>query len=288
MKIGLFRNSSGHLRNGWWVLVFFGALALQLFPALLLAQHQAVEIHPLWQAAFVLVATWICQIIRRKPLTEITGTPDLRWPREFFIGGLVGATLMLLPALLLGLLGQVTWHWNPAGVSAVGAGVLAVAGTALAEETLFRGFLFQRTVAGIGAWPAQLLLGAYFLLTHLNNPGMTGGTRILAGTNIFLASILFGLALLRTRSLAMPLGLHFMANWTQGDVLGFGVSGTSASGFLIPTIAPGPWWLSGGEFGLEASGPGLICVMGAIILLYRWPQQSDLATANAGRESKET
>ena len=64
-----------------------------------------------------------------------------------------------------------------------------------------------------------------FLLTHINNPGMIGTTKVLASLNIFNASIMFGIAFIKTKSLAMPLGLHFMANFMQGTILGFGVSG---------------------------------------------------------------
>jgi uncharacterized protein len=68
---------------------------------------------------------------------------------------------------------------------------------------------------------AQLPMAGYFLLIHMNNPGITGNTKLLASANIFLASIMFGLAFIRTGSLA----LHFIANWAQGTLLGFGVSG---------------------------------------------------------------
>jgi hypothetical protein len=122
----------------------------------------------------------------------------------------------------------------------------------------------------LGQWPAQLITAAFFLLTHLNNPGMTGAIKIMAGVNIFLASILFGLAFIRTRSLAMPLGLHWMANWTQGAILGFGVSGIRQLGFLKPVFGEAPAWLTGGPFGLEASAPGLICIVAALLLLIMW------------------
>jgi membrane protease YdiL (CAAX protease family) len=56
----------------------------------------------------------------------------------------------------------------------------------------------------------------------------------LASLNIFLASVLFRLAFLRTRRLAMPLGLHFMANLMQGTILGLGFSGKSQPGLLTP------------------------------------------------------
>jgi hypothetical protein len=79
--------------------------------------------------------------------------------------------------------------------------------------------------------------------------------------NIFIASLVFGLAFVRTKSLAMPLGLHFMANLMQGGVLGFGVSGTEQSGLLKPVFSEIPDWLTGGQFGLKASVLGLVCIV---------------------------
>ncbi len=115
----------------------------------------------------------------------------------------------------------------------------------------------------------------YFLLTHLNNPGMTGVVRVLASINIFIASLVFGLAFIRTKSLAMPLGIHFMANFIQGGLLGFGVSGTDQSGLLSPVFSKAPVWLTGGQFGLEASILGLVCVVVTLILLYKWKQSEE-------------
>jgi membrane protease YdiL (CAAX protease family) len=135
---------------------------------------------------------------------------------------------------------------------------------------LFRGFVFQRLISGLGQGTAQLITAAFFLLTHLNNPGMTGVIKVMASVNIFLASILFGLAFIQTKSLAMPLGLHWMANWMQGGVLGFGVSGTQQLGLLQPVFGEAPAWLTGGQFGLEASLPGLVCVVVTLLLLNTW------------------
>jgi len=72
------------------------------------------------------------------------------------------------------------------------------------------------------------------------------------------------MAFLKTKSLAMPLGLHFMANFTQGTILGFGVSGEKDPGLLKPVFDNAPVWLSGGDFGIEASATGLFF----LILIY--------------------
>ena len=68
----------------------------------------------------------------------------------------------------------------------------------------------------------------------------------------------------------MPIGMHFMANWVQGVLLGFGVSGNEQAGFLKPIFNSASAWLTGGAFGLEASIPGLIAVIITIIILYKW------------------
>jgi hypothetical protein len=43
-----------------------------------------------------------------------------------------------------------------------------------------------------------------------------------------------------------------------------------SQGLLQPVFRGVPDWLTGGPFGLEASVLGLICVMVAFILLYKW------------------
>jgi uncharacterized protein len=276
MSINPFLNSERQLRNGWWIIIFFLVLASILTPALLIAQQNSMDVSIGWQAVIIVLASWICQLLRHKPLIELLGKFNKLWFKELYLGGLVGSALMLVPALILWIFGWVDWQWNPAGFSTFMSIVLLFAGVAVAEELLFRGFIFQRLIAGLGQWPAQLILAGYFLLTHLNNPGMTGDVKILAGINIFLASIMFGLAFIRTKSLATPLGLHFMANLVQGGVLGFGVSGTDQSGLLKPTFAGIPEWLTGGQFGLEASVPGLLFVILMLAVLYLWKPSREL------------
>ena len=270
MKINPFLNSDRQLRNGWWILIFFLVLAVFLMPVLFTAQKNNMEVSIGIQAIIIVLASMICQRLRRKPLFEMFGRFDIRWLKEFYMGGLIGSALMLVPALIMGGFGWASWQWNPKGISTILPNLLLFAGVAAAEELLFRGFVFQRLISGLGQWIAQLIIAAYFLLTHLNNPGMTGSVKAMASINIFLASMLFGLAFIQTKSLAMPLGLHWMANWVQGGILGLGVSGSEQSGLWIPAFGDAPVWLTGGQFGLEASIPGLICVVIALLMFYIW------------------
>ena len=265
-----FLGDARRLRSGWWIGIFFAVLAGLLVPLLLLARGSGAEVSPVQQLAVVLAASAICQAFRREPLAFLLGPLDGRWPREFLLGGLGGALLMAVPALILGLAGVVSWRPDAGGAAALWPELALLASAAATEELLFRGFVFRRLLDGLGPWPAQLIIAALFLLTHSDALRGLGPLAFLAGANIFLASILFGLAYLRTRSLAMPLGLHLAANVAQGPVLGFGVSGNDGARLLIPVPSGAPDWLSGGKFGLEASLPGLMCVVALLLVLRGW------------------
>jgi hypothetical protein len=76
--------------------------------------------------------------------------------------------------------------------------------------------------------------------------------------------------LLRTGSLALPIGLYLGWNWTQGTLLGFDVSGLAQAGWLHPHLLARPQWLTGGAFGPEASVFSVVVDLAAIALLWRW------------------
>ncbi|MBL7941435.1 MAG: CPBP family intramembrane metalloprotease, partial [Flavobacteriales bacterium] len=189
MTFNPFLNSDRQLRNGWWILIFFLVLAGFLVPAMVAAQENNGGVSIGLQAVIVLIASLSGQLMRRKPPAEMFGSFNWRWLKELCVGGLIGSALMLIPALILGIFGWVHWQWNPIGISTLLPSMLLFAGVAIAEELLFRGFVFQRLIAGLGQWTAQLIIAAFFLLTHLSNPGMTGTVKLMAGMNIFLASI---------------------------------------------------------------------------------------------------
>lgn len=273
MTLNPFMNPRGKLRNGWWIALFFVILTALLLPLILVSRAGETGV-PLWQqSAIVLIASLICQAARRKPVSELLGAFDWKWPSQLAIGLALGAALMAIPAAFLAAGDWVTWRVNADWTDAIGATLLTLAAAAAAEELLFRGFLFQRLIDGLGAWPAQLLIAALFTLTHSDALAEIGPLAYLAGANIFVASIMFGLAYLRTRSLALPIGLHFAANVTQGPILGFGVSGNDAAGLLTATPQDAPVWLTGGAFGLEASVPGFVCVVVVTGLLWRWKNE---------------
>jgi membrane protease YdiL (CAAX protease family) len=220
---------------------------------------------------FVLAVTWACTRLRREPLGSIGLRIDRRWLLELGIGSALGTALMLVIVGLIVATGGVHLQLDPQrNVVDLGYGLYLFLCVALFEETLFRGFVFQRLIDGAGFWIAQGALAVLFAAGHWGNPGMQGATEVVAGIDLALGAIMLGLAYRRTGSLALPVGLHLGWNWTQGHVLGFGVSGFEYTGWLQPGFTGLPQWLTGGEFGPESSIFAILVDLVMIAALWRW------------------
>jgi len=130
------------------------------------------------------------------------------------------------------------------------------------EEIAFRGFPLQFLIRGYGPWVAVPGIGILFGLLHGFNPGATP----LSMANTAGFGILFGLALMRSHDLWLPIGLHFGWNATLPFL------GVDLSGFTIQVVGyrvvwnAGTLW-SGGAYGPEASilATGVLGIMFAIV-----------------------
>lgn len=275
MKV-LFLDSKGHLRNGWWISVFIAVFLLsrQLYKPLAQTLRQAdlpeAGLEPL-RVLLVLAVTWICTLFRREPLSSVGLRFGGRWILESSLGTLFGAASMLLIVGLIWAVGGVRLEFEPArSAGTLTLGLALFFSVALFEELLFRGFVFQRLIDGVGAAPAQGALALLFAWAHWDNPGMQGTTQVVAMLDLALGAIMLGLAFLRTRSLALPVGLHLGWNWAQGHLLGFGVSGVDYPGWFRPVFTGSPLWLTGGEFGPESSVFAVMVDLIVIAALWKW------------------
>lgn len=137
-------------------------------------------------------------------------------------------------------------------------------GAAATEEVLFRGYVLE-VLMGIGALPAVVLTSLVFGLLHYLNPSVTW----LGLLNIGLAGMLFALAYIKTRSLWMPIGIHFSWNFFQ-FVYSLPVSGVAFEGPLEVELI-GPAYLCGGGFGPEGSLISTAIIGVALAVVYKLP-----------------
>ena len=144
---------------------------------------------------------------------------------------------------------------------------------AISEELLCRGYVMRRFAKVYGnAW-AIVISSAIFMAMHMFNDSLT----TIAFLNLFLAGVLFGVAYMVTKSLWLPIGMHFAWNFVQGPVLGYSVSGSVTGSVVHQTTATGPEWISGGAFGFEGS---LLCsaiVLILTLILYMFHRKEGVA-----------
>jgi len=132
------------------------------------------------------------------------------------VGSSLGVILVVLQTSFVSLAGHVRWVRTPKASSGpVGLVLLAYLLLAARQELAFRGYPLRRLERSFGMWTAQLVVAFCFVMEHV--AGRYAWTSALLGA--FVGSLLFGMAVLTMRGLALPIGLH--AAWNFGQwVLG--------------------------------------------------------------------
>jgi membrane protease YdiL (CAAX protease family) len=125
------------------------------------------------------------------------------------------------------------------------------------EEVLLRGYSFQALMEQWGQVAAVVITSLLFGFFHVANPG--SGWPAIWG--ITAAGLLFGVAVVVTGRLWLPIGLHASWNLFEGPVFGFPVSGMELPGAITTTVT-GPELWTGGSFGPEA---GLISLLASLL-----------------------
>jgi len=269
-------NDNKQLRNGWWILFFIGLIALSqpIYKPIKQGLTQLGFTEPMLEpVSFTLIflITFICLKLRKESLSNVGMAINLPWLTQFSIGTIAGTLMIFCTVSFIWLIGGVTFELDATrSFQALSYGFHLFLISSLLEEILHRGFIFQRLIDGLGIWPAQLLIASLFAFGHWGNPGMEGTTLFFATLDLFLASLIFGLAYIKTSSLALPIGLHLGWNWAQGNVLGFGVSGHEQVGWFTPEFHGMQQWLTGGQFGPEASIFSVVTSTITLIILLRW------------------
>jgi hypothetical protein len=178
--------------------------------------------------------------------------------REWLAGLAIG---ILVFAAIIGVLGALGVY-RADGAASASSLVAPFCDATLAgvfEETVCRGVLFRVLEQSLGSYWALLISSVLFGAAHLFNPNAS----LLAAAQVALeAGLLLGAAFMLTRRLWLAIGIHAGWNFAEGGIFGTVESGTSVHGLLHGTLA-GPAWLSGGDFGMEASPIALVVGLAA-------------------------
>lgn len=192
----------------------------------------------------------LVRLVERRPLLEFSRPT---WPAGlvWLVGGVV---LMSVVVGTLWLCGAYVVDGPDTAADWPGIVLGAGVGAAIGEELISRGVLFRACEEALGTGWALLISSLFFGFAHAFNPHATVGTSLAIALE---AGVMLGLLYVATRSLLACMGLHAGWNITQSLVYGVPTSGTRMHGLVASHLA-GPDWLSGGEFGAEASIVALV------------------------------
>ncbi|MFI8308046.1 lysostaphin resistance A-like protein [Streptomyces sp. NPDC085927] len=214
----------------------------------------AVENHPWLQLVLgllvsvlaVLVYGWVVSKTEHRPATEVARKGA---------GAAIGRGMLIGVAMFGAVITNiyVNAHYEINGLGSVSGAVGLVgfmAAASVTEELIFRGVLFRIIEERTGTWIALTLTGLLFGLSHLLNPDadLWGALAIAIEAGGMLAA-----AYAATRTLWVPIGLHFGWNFAAAGIFSTEVSGNDTPQGLLDTMTSGPTWVTGGDFGPEGS-----------------------------------
>jgi membrane protease YdiL (CAAX protease family) len=275
------------VRAGWRILLWLlltVALALMLFPvsSRVLGDTLVTVFIPALVAATAAGMNVLTALDRRSPAA--IGFPlDRDGLRDSAVGFGLGGGVLGASVLLLVLTGSARWLADsgtvPEYAAALTLSLAQFAIAAAAEEVVFRGYLFQALVQGIGTWPAVLASSLLFAWAHRGNEHVGA----IALANIFLAGVMLAVVYLRTRSLWAATAVHLGWNWMMSAALDFPVSGLQLDTPLYDAREVGADWWTGGAFGPEAGLAATLVLLVATAWMLRTPLLRESAAMRAMR-----
>lgn len=214
------------------------------------------------------------------------GVETLGFPARGALTGLIGGTaigaaIFCVPLAILASQGYV--HYAPDfsqfAWGALGLALLMVFINVIDQELMVRSYLFQEIWRKYSGAAAVMVSTVIFVALHAGT--ITKGTAgLLAGMNVALASVLLGLAYLRSHALWLPIGIHFGWNAFQGPVLGINVTGADLGAHWHAFAVTGPELWTGGAMGVEGGLAGLTGpLLGIAIVLMLYRERSTPLTA---------
>jgi len=211
-----------------------------------------------------------------KPFARTAFSTDAPHFKLFWIGCAVGAVNLSVPVMMMAVPGWFRASLSPIEdiVRSLVEGSVCMFFVGVFEETMFRGIFFEFVEQALGTWMAVFVTSTTFGFIHLINPAAT----VIGALCICVeAGAMIGGALVWSRSMWMPIGVHLAWNLFQGSVWGLAVSGGPKPQVSVfhSEMVGGPWYLTGGAFGPEGSLFSFICCTITGVFFLTWAVAED-------------
>jgi len=120
---------------------------------------------------------------------------------------------------------------------------------AIFEEILLRGIIFRIVEEKLGSYISFAISAIIFGAVHLLNPDSS----VISSICIGIVGFVFGASYIYSRSLWLPIAIHFSWNFVQSGIFGAITSGNEKTSSLFNTNISGAELITGGAFGPEGT-----------------------------------
>ena len=201
------------------------------------------------------------------------------WWKNLLYGCLLAAAMMALLFVVevtAGWLVVEGWNWQETSMNAwlrkLWLAMLVNVLVAVAEETMFRGYLLTGLDKAWGKWIGLIATAILFSLPHLTVMGAQETNWLLFTVLLALPGLLLGWTFLQSRSLWLPVGIHFAWNLMQDDV--FNLLGRDVPSLIgAVTRQQGPEYFVGTSYGIEVGLAGIAGVVLVWLGVWFWTRK---------------
>jgi membrane protease YdiL (CAAX protease family) len=200
---------------------------------------------PFTSVILLIITTWLLFKTDKQSLSNIGLNLSFRNVSFLPLGILIGAVAFLLVKYFRGLYVGETFEITTSKINhgSMLYALYVILPTVAVEEFLFRGYVFKKTIEKSNVIVANVIFATLFMLIHIldreviQNKGMV----LFLAITIPIGHLLFATALLKSKTLFFPIGIHLGNNWATQHLVTNYNNGNSI--FYIPEIITFETWM---------------------------------------------
>lgn len=204
--------------------------ALALFVSVLINKGVLKQYFPYTAPLLLVLATYILYSKEKKSLSAIGLNVNVKNLSFLPLGILIGAFAFFGAKYLRALYNGEVFEWSTTiDYSTILLAFYFILPQVATEELLFRGYLFKKTIEVSNVVIANIVFSILFTLIHVIDENVLSnlGMIIMLTIAIPVGHLLFATALLKSKTIYFPIGLHLGNNWATRHLISSSNSGDS-------------------------------------------------------------
>jgi membrane protease YdiL (CAAX protease family) len=180
---------------------------------------------PFIDVTLLTIATWILYRTEGKSLKALGLNLTTRHFFFLITGLVIGVVALGLETLLRTIYTGEHWNINSSvNQLALWKTLYFLLPSVVVQELIFRGYLFTKTIEVTNVITANVIFSILFMLVHVVDKDalQNTGQLIFLAVSIPVGHLLFATALLKSKTLYFPIGLHWGNNWASFCLIGYG------------------------------------------------------------------